>query len=322
MTPGDDSPPPPPDGLAVHPDLDRLADLDAGLLDPAAAADTGRHAASCPRCRATLAAFVAVRKDLRTLAPPVLPAAVAARLDETVARLRAGATVPAEAKVPPPVADPPPAPRPVPISSGVPPRPPVVDLSETREQRRARARRLTGRVAASVIVAAALVGVGSAIVQKKDDGGTVSQSAAIPGQQEHTTSGGAGGGSDYGPKADSQPERTPGSIPPDAALPSYDGSSLLTAIPAIVSRSAVEIITRAGLSGPAGALSDSARRARCTASIPDTSGILIAVQRVVFSDQISYVLIYADASGRRSVVVVSSTCGDVPIPQVLYRHQG
>ncbi len=327
MTPEDGSPSTSPDGLVGHPDLDTLADLDAGLLDATAAADAGRHAASCARCRGTLAAFVAVRRDLRALAPPVLPAAVAARLDETVAQLRGSAGPPAAAQVQPPLANPPPPPPPVAISSAVPPRPPLaepvdlaqpVDLAAAREQRRARARKLTGRVAASVIVAAALVGVGNAILQKSDDGGTVAQSAAVPGESRTGGNDSSGGGSGAGPKVGSEQTKGPETIPSD--VQSYDEASLLSAIPAIATRSAVEIITRAGRNGPAGALADTGRRERCTAGIPDSSGLLIAVQRITFRQQTAYVLVYADTSGQRTVIVVSSTCGEAPIPQVLYRH--
>lgn len=345
MTPG--NPPHPhdgssPDDLVDHPDLDTLADLDAGLLDPADAARAGRHASSCSHCRTTLAAFVAVRRDLRLLAPPVLPEDVAARLDATVARLRAGgepaAAAPPEPEAPPRdgLPEPGPAPPPeVPASSVVPPRPPApaarppADLAaarEERERRRVQGRRLTGRVAASVIVAAALVGVGTAIVQHADDNGSVATSAAIPNLQ--TDSGGRGNGGSGGDKAASgegaPPSATvePRSVP--SAVPSYDDEgSLLSAIPLIAARSGVDVVTSAGLSGPAGPMADIGRRSRCTTGIPGMTGTVIAVQRIRFENQTAYVFIFADlVTGGRSVVVVSADCGEVPAPQVLYRHTG
>ena len=73
---------------APHPDLDTLADLDAGLLD---APTTGRltaHVAGCARCTGATAALGAVRADLAALPTPRLPGPVAARLDATLAGLR------------------------------------------------------------------------------------------------------------------------------------------------------------------------------------------------------------------------------------------
>jgi hypothetical protein len=326
VPPNSSHPSPAPDDLVGHPDLNTLADLDAGLLDPADAARAGRHASSCAQCRRTLAAFVAVRRDLRRLAPPELPAAVAARLDATVAQLRAS-NHPVVAA--PQAAPPGPAPPQVPVSTVLPPRPPVpppVDLAavrESREQRRLRGSRLIGRVAASVIVAAALVGVGTAIIQHTDDNGTVATSAALPGEQQ--TTGGQGGRGGPGNSKDqaggaSEPSTGPQDIP--EPVPSYnDEGSLLAAIPEIAAKSAVEIITRAGLNGPAGAMANITRRSKCASGITGTFGSPVAVQQIRFESQTAYVFVYANpVTGGHSVVVVSSDCGDVPVPQVLYRH--
>jgi hypothetical protein len=318
---------PPPDDLAGHPDLDTLADLDAGLLDPPAAARAGPHVAACTRCSATLAAFAAVRVDLRSLPPPVLPPAVAARLDETLAQLRRdrpdAARLPPTPAVnahqarPPDVAGA--APPPGSVGAGVAPRrAPVVDLAAAQEQRRARARRLTSRVAASVVVAAALVGVGAAIVQKTDSNSTVSQGAALPGDQSAP----GGSRSGQGAAGDSAEGRQTPAVAPPKTLPSYTAGTLLAAIPGIAARSAVDIITSAGLDGPAGPMADAALRARCTAGITNVSGVPIAVQRVLFDDRAAYVFVFAGTDGSRSVIVVSADCGSVAVPQVLFRHQG
>jgi hypothetical protein len=322
-----------PDDLAGHPDLDTLADLDAGLLDSPLATRVGRHAASCPRCSATLAAFATVRVDLRSLPPPMLPPAVAARLDDTLAQLRAGQTT---ARVPPmstanshqphsPGSSGPALGGPASLSTRVGagaaagPGAPVVDLATAAEQRRARGRRLVGQVAACLVVAAALVGVGTAVLQHTDDSGTVAQGNALPGGQ---TSSGRGHG--VSPKDDTaggagagQP--TPESAPPK--IPSYTETTLLSAIPLIAARSAVDIITSAGLEGPAGPMANAARRASCTDSIPGSDGIPVAVQRVLFESRSGYVFLFAGTDGSRTVVVVETDCGITPVPQVLFRHR-
>jgi hypothetical protein len=324
MTSGHPPPSPRPDDLAGHPDLDTLADLDAGVLDPPVAARAGRHAASCPRCSATLAAFGAVRVDLRSLPPPVLPPAVAARLDETLAQLRAD---PANARTPPIAAANARLPQghgggtaPPPAGAGLRPRPgpPVVDLAAAAERRRARARKLTGRVAASLVVAAALVGVGTAVMQDADDRGTVAQGNALPGDRSESSSGGRGRPDPADAPGGAAP--TIDSVPPKT-LPSYTEETLLSAIPAITARSAVDIITSAGRDGPAGPMADASRRARCTEGIAGADGVPVAVQRVLFNDQLAYVFVFAAADGSRTVIVVSSTCGIAPVPQVLFRHQ-
>jgi anti-sigma factor RsiW len=314
--------PPRPDDLAGHLDHDILADLDAGLLEPPVAARAGRHVESCSRCSATLAAFAAVQADLRSLPPPPLPEAVAARLDDTLARLRAG---PDAARLSPNLATHPgqpdahgsggPAtpPTPADASAGASRGAPVIDLAAAAEQRRARARKLTGRVAASVVVAAALVGVGTAVMQHTDDGGTIAQGNALPREQTRSNGGrGAGGASDHGPTVDSGPL---------TKLPAYTGETLLGAIPTITVRSAVDIVTGAGQDGPAGPMADIVRRASCTAGIPGVNGIPIAVQRVLFDNQSAYVFVLAGTDGSRTVVVVSADCGVAAVPQVLFRHQ-
>lgn len=62
-----------------RPDLDLLADLDAGLLDDERAAAVRAAAAADPRCAAELAALGATRADLAALPLPPVPAAVAGR---------------------------------------------------------------------------------------------------------------------------------------------------------------------------------------------------------------------------------------------------
>jgi len=71
-----------------HPDLDTLADLDAGVLDGPTTERLTGHVRTCAECAAALRAMSAVRDDLRALPTPPMPAAVAARLDDVLAGLR------------------------------------------------------------------------------------------------------------------------------------------------------------------------------------------------------------------------------------------
>jgi hypothetical protein len=203
------------------------------------------------------------------------------------------------------------------------PRPEVADLAASRERRRARARRMTSWAAASVVVAAALVGVGTALVRHDEGNDRLSSGAAIPAYGNEDNSGGqratlgsAPGPSLPGPKA---PELSPPGDVGAAAASAYSRQTLLTAIPKIVQTSAVDVIARAGLGGPGGALSVSERRVRCQASIARDAGILVAVQRVSFERQPAYVLVFDDGAGARTVVVVADDCGATTTPHVLFR---
>jgi hypothetical protein len=317
---------PPPDGLAGHPDLDTLADLDAGLLDSPLAARAGQHATACPRCSAVLAGLAAVRVDLRSLPPLVLPPAVVARLDATVAALRAGQPA---TRLPPIEAvnshrphSPGlggPAPPATPVNAAPVPGAdaPVVDLAAAAEQRRARGRRLLSRVAASVVVLAAMVGVGTAVLQHADDNATVQQGSALP---EDRAEGSAAGGGAAAPQVGN--DARPSFSAPPGAGPAYTEDTLLSAIPLIVARSAVDIVTNAGPNGPAGPMADTQRRARCTAGIPSAAGALVAVQRVLFDNRSAYVFVFADPDGSRTVIVVAADCGASAASQVLFRHHG
>jgi hypothetical protein len=72
-----------------HPDLARLADHDAGLLDDPALA---RHIADCPRCAAAIEALAATHADLAALPAEAMPDDVAERIDTALANARAGST--------------------------------------------------------------------------------------------------------------------------------------------------------------------------------------------------------------------------------------
>jgi hypothetical protein len=74
IRPGPLAPPP------GHPDLDALADFDAGVLDPVEATQLQTHVATCARCRAVLAGIRDVPQLLRALPPVRMPADVEARI--------------------------------------------------------------------------------------------------------------------------------------------------------------------------------------------------------------------------------------------------
>jgi hypothetical protein len=77
--------------------VDLLADLDAGLLEPAEAAEVRDAAARDPQAAAVLAALDSTRAELGALADPPVPAQYAARWEAALAAEVAGAAAPAEA---------------------------------------------------------------------------------------------------------------------------------------------------------------------------------------------------------------------------------
>lgn len=126
--------------------VDLLADLQAGVLDPAAAAELWARVEADPEARAIVDALDATRADLRGLAepPPVpMPAEFAARLDAAIeSEARAARSV---ATVAPPQ----------PMAAARPEQAPVVDLAAARRRRNRMMSWGTGLVAA----AAAAIGI-------------------------------------------------------------------------------------------------------------------------------------------------------------------
>ena len=78
------------DAGAGHPDLETLADLDEGLLEPAADAAARAHVAGCLECADSLRAIGAARAALAALPPEPMPAAVAERLEHALVDAAAG----------------------------------------------------------------------------------------------------------------------------------------------------------------------------------------------------------------------------------------
>ena len=131
MTAASPTPPNPPG--PSHPDLDAIADLDAGVLDDAAAAEITDHVSRCAQCTAVLNVLRSVRIDLGGLPRPAVPDQVADRLDQTLLELRAGR---------------------------------VVALEPTRRRRRLQPTKLTSIAAAVVAVVALGAGITSVLTKQ------------------------------------------------------------------------------------------------------------------------------------------------------------
>lgn len=289
-------PPPPP----AHPDLDTVADLQAEALDGPAAERVRDHLAACPQCSGVLAALDGVRDELRALPTPAMPAAVASRLDAALADLRrTGLPTPDQAV----------RPQPAPDRTGAPvgdARPAAVgDLAAVRERRRRRLTRSLGGVAAAVAVIAAGASVTALI---RTGGGADNSASTAAGTAASTAAGSARSGTKDSAGAAEVP--SDGTLGPGIALavPSYDRSTLRSALPTIAQQSAVSIITGGGDTGPAGVMADTARRTACAGTIRGTSGELQAVQRIRYEGKPAYVFVFED-NGRQTGYVVSDACG-------------
>lgn len=289
----------------LHPDLDTLADHDAGVLDPAVDRRVADHLRTCAQCTGAMRAMATVQADLRSLPTPPMPAAVAARLEDLLADLRRG-ELPGSPDRRPSDPGPPDRRAPVPIRTDQgrpapergPVRPPagdapVPDLAAARKRRRTRMTRIAGGIAAAVAVLAAagsvtaLVRAGSS--SSSDDAGTA---ASGPGGSEQAPAA-------TGPGLD------------DLGVPSYSKESLRSALPQIEQQSAVSVITGRGDTGPAGAMSDTARRTACAGTIRGSSGQLQAVRRIMYEGRMAYVFVFSEG-GERVAYVVSDDCGISP----------
>lgn len=315
----------------THPDLDTLADLDAGVLDPAAAEDVAAHVGGCVRCTAAITAFDAVRADLHDLPPPAMPDSVAARLDATVTDLRrrtgpvptpAPATPPAAGRPAwsPPVGSPPAgAPGGAPLGAGanqaVPPAgspptgsPPTgsplggtphgagaspAGPPPVADLGRARERRRRSLKLSTGAVAAALVLVAAG----------ASLTALFDTANDKSTSAGAPAGANTLPEGDGPSEA--------AVVPAYTKETLPGAIETIRRTSAVDEIARLGETGPGGVMADDARRKACEQSIPrGADRALTAVRRIYFEGEPAYVFVFtALGGGGPTAYVVTEGCG-------------
>jgi hypothetical protein len=263
--------PPEPTGLGGDPTgepgghvgWDRLADLDAGLLDAQQASAVSAHVAQCAACRSDQAALAALPGDLAALGAQTapMPDGVAARID---AALVAEGAESAEA--------------------GASRRTSAVTVVPTLEERRAaRGRRNTRvlQVAAVLVVLLGLGGVGYTLATSgggSSDRNTASAGSASGGQDDAAAGGGQGApavvrsGTDYraatldqalgavagavpraavspGLKAQSQSAGPPG---PEGALSASPGPGGRTGAEALAAPQALSAcLDRLGLVGPA-----------------------------------------------------------------------
>jgi hypothetical protein len=259
-----------------HADLDTLADLHAGGLDEAEAARVRGHVDGCTQCSATLAALDSVQAQLRSLPAPPVPAAVAGRLDATLAGLRTERSAPAAR----------------PARPAAPALDPEDELELARARRVHRLTRAIGAVAAAVVVIAA--------------GGAVAAIVRTATSSDSATSG--AGGAASAPVAPKSEGERPGATDlhsagrGQAAVPAYDRSSLRAALPTIAAQ---------GTSRVPASMADPARRAACAGSIPTAAGSLRGVQRILYRNQPAYVFVYDDG-GRLTGYVVTDACGTAP----------
>jgi Putative zinc-finger len=255
-----------------HPDLDTVADLHAGVLEEAEAAQVRAHVEGCPQCRQTLAALDRVGTDLRALPAPELPPDVAARMDATIADLRAEDLVERRAEA---AED---------------------ELAQARLRRGRRLTRALTGVAAAVVVIAAGASV-TAIVRA---GGSTdnTSSAAGSAQSKGTADSGAG---------TVTPDGAAPHLVPEATIPTYDRAGLSAALPEIARRYPVPAAGTAAVPVGVGAMADEARRTACAASIPGAAGTLRAVAQITYQNQPAYVFVYDD--GGLTGYVVSDQCG-------------
>jgi hypothetical protein len=277
-----------------HPDLDTLADLDAGVLDAATAERVSAHAGGCPRCAKLITALGTVRADLRSLPPPPLPQAVAARLDATVAGLRP--TRPAVPGAAGPSAD---GERTGETAAARP-----VDLGAARERRRRRSGRATvAAVAAAVALLAAGASV-TALVRSLGSGGPGGAATSAGRDSKAATEAGTAP-KPATPSAAAGIGAPPTSPAATSAVPSYTRDTLRTSLARIERESAVE--TTAKAAGSAGAMADPARRQACVQTILGHRGELRAVRRITYEGVPAYLFVFED--GQPHGYVVDLQCG-------------
>ncbi|GAB3312399.1 hypothetical protein EK0264_09485 [Epidermidibacterium keratini] len=165
------------------PDVDTLADYQAGVLDEQTSAEIAAHVAADPRCQQVLAALDATVAQLRSMPPVRMPENVAARINAALAAEAGRGSAPRLHAVPPATdldqstTAAPTAAGPAPLTaaagertapSTVPPRGSdsnVSDLSVARAKRSGRAKMWLAAAAAAVVV-----GGGTALIATQSGG--------------------------------------------------------------------------------------------------------------------------------------------------------
>ncbi|MGI8869296.1 MAG: anti-sigma factor family protein [Mycobacteriales bacterium] len=289
-----------------HLDAATVAGLDAEVFDAETAGGLSAHVAMCARCSAELAGLRQLRTTLAALPAPRMPEAVAARLEAVIRteqkqRWAAQHSRPAGPPGPAgPFGQQPPPPGPPRITGApLPPqgRPPpnVVDLASRRPRNR-----ILAAVAGVAIVG---VGIGVAISTAGNGGKGTNVAGNIHRSAVGTTQpGGGDSGTGQGPAPGGSGQG--GERPTPGAFDNFGSGTEL--------ESQLERIIKDG-SG-SGDLSDPAQRKACLASAGDSSSQPIAVKRIQFQSQPSYVFVLrsdkqgASTSQNVRVVVVPATC--------------
>jgi anti-sigma factor RsiW len=285
-----------------HADLDTLADLHARALEGPAAEQVRAHVAGCADCAATLRALDRVRDELHALPVPALPADVAARLDATVADLRAGRVQATPATPAGSAGDgrggaaggeraggPPSVPRERELD----------ELGAARLRRRRRSRALTAIAAAVAVLAA---GASVTAIVRAGSGSTDSTTSSASGAGAGTPATSSRSGQ-FAPQEGPDSRSTPEVV----QIPAYDRAGLRAALPRI--RREHPLPGGTAVPVGAGAMADPARRTACAAAIGAAAGNLRAVAQISYEGQPAYVFVYEEGGGRLTGYVVSDQCG-------------
>lgn len=302
-------------GSDGHHDLDTLADADAAVLDPLAAREVLAHASGCTLCGTVLDALRAVRADLAAAPPPQLSASVAARLDAALDAERRARFGPLTA-LPPHDSQtwadrPTPPTEPATQVTVVPFDPAAVPSGRGGRNRtdRPRRSRWLGWAAAAVV----LIGGGGGV--------TLGLRASAPHHRDLASS------PTFTPSAtDTVRGSVVESQPGAGILPHQGGGDTASGVPSYTRRDIEDnlaaILARAYCdggscaSGPAGVMSDSERRSRCTSELNGSGvpGKPKAVQFAFFEGAPAFVFVFDD----NRIVVVGDDCGRSSHPNILF----
>lgn len=293
---------PTPGGWDGHPELELLAEFDAGALEPAVAARLGAHVGSCAPCQASLADLAAVSSLLAAAPRETIPATVADRIRGALAELPPLSRLELDAAT---RAFPAPAPAP---AAGAPAGAPagtaagtaaVADLATAR---RRRGRRWALSAAAAVVLLAGASA--TAVLTLRQPAGQLAapNSEAAPRSDTATQSRTAAAGS----------PPPPGLTAAAAGPPAFTRQTI-TRVPILA-----QILngggrtTASGSDGLSGPMANSELREACEAGIgaavPGLVAPPLAVQYVTFEGTPAFVFVYSTGGTHRELVVVGAAC--------------
>ncbi|HEY9475699.1 MAG TPA: hypothetical protein VIS06_17840, partial [Mycobacteriales bacterium] len=200
----------------------------------------------------------------------------------------------------------------------------VVDISSARRRGRRRVRAAGWAAATTVLLGG--IGVGANTMLGSGDtpaGGTdtvtVSTLADPSGDPNGDTRPGLGQFGQQGKPAESGEPTTPpqhGLTPNHQKVPSYTRDDIGARLDSILAQASCDTAASCPVAS-AGAMSDSARRARCVSALDSTEGVPgnpRAVQFALFDGSPAFVFVF---DGDR-VLVVGSDCGQAATPEVLF----